>query len=239
MWATASATDYEVLQRKATMFYDQEEWLSASAMYTLMIDQHPQVVDTYSRAIISAAMRNDTLMQTDLLEKSFQNHIPFDSLYSHIKTLSFELGKTDLYENFLLYTQKSYQWLSRNIDSQLLKYYSFRRNGTKMEEYALKMLNGIENKPESIPFREILADAYLLQGEKKKAIEAYNSILTFDGNNYDALIELGNCYYSAFVNDNSDTQSKTLAIEYLLKANSIKPTPFVTKVLTELQPPTK
>ena len=239
MWATASATDYEVLQRKATMFYDQEEWLSASAMYTLMIDQHPQVVDTYSRAIISAAMRNDTLMQTDLLEKSFQNHIPFDSLYSHIKTLSFELGKTDLYENFLLYTQKSYQWLSRNIDSQLLKYYSFRRNGTKMEEYALKMLNGIENKPESIPFREILANAFMLQGEKQKAIEVYNSILTFDANNYDALIELGNCYYSAFVNDNSDTQSKTLAIKYLLKANSIKPTPFVTKVLTELQPPTK
>ena len=239
MWVTASATDYEVLQRKATMFYDQEEWLSASAMYTLMIDQRPQVVDTYSRAIISAAMRNDTLMQTDLLEKSFQNHIPFDSLYNHIKTLSFELGKTDLYENFLLHTQKSYQWLSRNIDSQLLKYYSFRRNGTKMEEYALKMLNGIENKPESIPFREILANAFMLQGEKQKAIEVYNSILTFDANNYDALIELGNCYYSAFVNDNSDTQSKTLAIKYLLKANSIKPTPFVTKVLTELQPPTK
>ena len=239
MSVVASATDYDVLQRRATMFYDQEEWLSASAMYTLMIDQRPQVVDTYSRAIISAAMRNDTLMQTDLLEKSFQNHIPFDSLYSHVKTLSFDLGKTDLYENFLLRTQMSYPWLSRNIDSQLLKYYSFRRNGTKMEEYALKMLNGIENKPESIPFREILADAYLLQGEKNKAIETYNSILKLDANNYDTLIELGNCYYSAFIDDNSDSESKKLAIEHLLKANSIKPTPFVTKILSELQPPTK
>lgn len=235
----ALATDYDVLKRKANLFYEQQEWLSASAMYTLMLDRHPDITDTYSHAIIAASMRNDSLMQAELLDKAFQNHIPFDSLYNQVKSLSFNIGKTNLYENFLLRTQISYPWLSRNIDLQLLKYYTFRRNGNKMEHYALKMLKNIEDKPESIPFRDALAEAYLLQGRQPEAIDTFMSIIKLDADNYNAIIELGNCYYTSYLANKENSQLCKLAQEYLSKAYSLKPTPFVKQMLESLKTPTK
>lgn len=235
----AMATDYDVLKRKANLFYEQQEWLSASAMYTLMLDQQPDIIDTYSHAIIAASIRNDSLMQAELLDKAFQNHIPFDSLFNQVKTLSFNIGKTNLYESFLLRTQLNYSWLSRIIDLQLLKYYTLRRNGNKMEHFALKMLKSIEDKPESIPFREALAEAYLLQGRQTEAIDTFKSIINLDADNYNALIELGNCYYSSYLTNKEDQQLCKLAQEYLSKAYSLKSTPFVKQMLETLKTPVK
>ncbi len=222
------ATGYDTLQKKATLFYDNEEWASALAMYTLMIDERPSITDNYSHAIISSALCGQADREMQLLEQSTKALIPLDSLYDNVQRLAFEHGEALLYEQFLKRAATTFTWLRRNIESRLLDYYTWRRDGQGMVQYAQVMLDGM---PDDIKFLTSLADGYFILGDNVKAIGNYHKIISIDKNNYHALLVLGNYYLDLSKQDRFDIQSRDLATQYLSQANDIRPTPYVTNLL--------
>ena len=226
------AIDYNAIAIKADRFYGFREWASASAMYELMLSERPDDTQTYARAIVAAGMNPaDSVMQSSLIDRAIDNHIPFDSLFSAVEHESFALGKASLYEQFLLLVKDRQPWLARNIDAHLLSYYSFRRNPDKMIEMSQSMLKGL---PDSIEFLTLLAQGYMYRGNIDEAIATYHRILTIAPDNYNAILEIGNYYLLRYNADTTDTDARNLAIRYLSAANDIRSTPYVADALYRL-----
>ncbi len=218
----SQANDYSDLALKARRFYQQKEWASASAMYTLMLDINPRVAPVYGEAIVAAGMRKVPDQQLALMQQALKYHVPFDSVFSAVEKASFGIGQTNLYEDFLLLTKHHYQWLSRTIDGYLLAYYTFRRNPEGMISYSQTMLQGL---PDNQNFLSTLAQGYLISGDYQKATDTYARILAINPDNYDALLYLGNYY--ADNGANSDPEKARAAISYLERAAEIHATPYV------------
>jgi len=229
---TATATDYNTLSLKAERFYKQQEWASALAMYQLMLESQPQQADVYSRAIISATSLRDSSEVLELTNKAFEFHVPFDSIFQNVKAESFALGKTNLYEKYLLGIATHYPWLQRAIDGYLTDYYVFRHDGRKMIEYAKIMLEGL---PSDAGFLSILARGYMLNGETELAIETWHNILETDPDNYNALLSLGNYYFELWQKSPSDKLLRNNTSEYLRRAYDIKPTPYISSILKQAE----
>lgn len=225
----AAATDYAALRVKAARFYHYDEWPSALAMYSLMLDRRPDVPDTYAHAIVAAGMQGDADRQAALLSRSMQAHVPLDSIYDGVRTLAFEQGDARLYETFLENIAQAYPWLARNIDARLLTYYTWRRNGDGMVRYALRMLDGM---PDDITYLTALADGYFTLGDEHLAIDTYDKIIAIDPDNYHALLVLGNYWHGVSRRDRFDMQARSLATQYLTRANTLHTTPYVTTLLT-------
>ncbi|MDE7387609.1 MAG: hypothetical protein K2N28_10800 [Muribaculaceae bacterium] len=224
----ADATGYDALVKKARLFYTNSEWSSALAMYTLMIEERPAIVDNYSHAIVAASLAGDTRRTMQLLEQSTKARVPLDSLYAGIRTLAFDRGDALIYEQFLKNAAATYPWLKRNIDARLLQYYVWRRDGEGMVQYATIMLNGM---PDNVDFLTDLADGYFTLGDNTRAVETYSYLLAIDPDNYHALLVLGNYYHDIAAGDKSDLQSRELAREYLTRAYTLRPTPFLARLL--------
>lgn len=222
--ASASVTDYETLALKAERFYNQKEWQSAIAMYQLMLDSKPDNPAVYGKAIVASASARDTMQIGQFTRMALQNKIPFDSIFTYVRDESFALGKTDLYEKYLLGTASIHPWTKRAVDGYMTEYYLFRRDGKKMIEYATLMLKGL---PDDIRFISILAQGYLLTGDSAKAVECWKRITELDGNNFEAYSYLGNYYYDCWKSNNTDINLRNMAVKYLSEAYAIKQTPYI------------
>lgn len=227
----ASATDYEALRVKADRFFEQKEWPSAAAMLDLMLDKHPDVASTYGRAIVVAALRGDTVAEMELMNRSIVNYVPFDSTFAAVRSVSFSLGKTNLYEDFLLRTKMSEPWLARTVDAYLMRYYAFRCNPAKMVEYSRLMLKGM---PDNVDFLSTLARGLMLDGNAGGAIDTYQRILDIDPGNYDALLEIGNYNYMCWRENKSDRVALSRARAALSQAQTIRATPYVSETLDDI-----
>ncbi len=225
--AAAGVNPYPQLKEKAQRAFDHAEWASASALFDLMLDEKPDVPDTYGQAIVANAMRGDHEAEMLLMQKALDNHIPFDSVFSRVSQWSFHLGKTHLYEEFLKETRKGHPWMKRTIDGNLLKYYTFRRNGELMVEYSRMMLAGAPDNP---GFLTTLAEGYMLQGMEAEGMEAYRRVLDVAPDDLHALLSLGNFYALK-----DDDASRVKAMEYLEKAYAIHATPYVAATLETLR----
>jgi len=225
MSATAQAP-YSRLELKADRFFDQREWAQAAATYYQMLELRPDVAATYGKAIVANAVRGDTIAEMDLMVKALNAKIPFDSILSRVKSTSFQLGKSNLYGDFLLRAKEACPWMRRPIDNYLLRYYIYRNDGEKMVEYSKIMLQG---DSANTGFLMSLAQGAMLCGDYPQAIRAYEEVLAAAPDNYDALIALGNYYYLE--------DQKEEARDYLSRANSIRPTPYVASLLSTLIPP--
>lgn len=219
---TASAqSSYSRLELKANRFFDQREWAQAAATYYQMLEQRPDVAATYGRAIVSNAVRNDTLAEMSLMAKALDNKIPFDSVLSRVRSESFAIGKSNLYGDFLLRVKDAYPWMRRPIDNYLLRYYTFRHDGKKMMEISQMMLQG---SPDNIQFLSTYADGAMLCGDYSKGVETYRRILAIAPDDYDTLLTLGNYYR---------LQGDTATAAPLLKrAYALHPTPHLQQILT-------
>ncbi|MCM1450365.1 MAG: hypothetical protein NC082_08480 [Clostridiales bacterium] len=233
-FTAGASTDYATLQVKAGRFYHYKEWSSALAMYKLMLDQRPDIADTYTHAIIAASLDKKPYEITMLFKQSIDAHIPLDSIYNGVQRLAFEQGDAILYEDFLKGIAQEYPWMTRNIDSRLLDYYTWRRNGEGMVEYAHRMLRGI---PDNTQFLTALADGYFTMGREKEAVEVYNRIVALDPLNYHALLVLGNYYIELSRQERSNEEAHVLAVQFLERANSLRPTPYVTSLINTLHQP--
>lgn len=227
MFAAWGVNPYPQLKEKAERAFGHAEWASASALYDLMLEEKPAVPDTYGQAIVANAMRGDRAAEMRLMQKALDNHIPFDSVFSRVSQWSFHLGKTHLYEEFLKETRQEHPWMKRAIDGHLLKYYTFRRNGELMVEYSNIMLSGASDNAALL---NNLAEGYMLMGDEKRGIETYMRVLDVAPGNLHALLSLGNLYAMK-----EDRDSAVKAVEYLEKAYSIRPTPYVAATLERLR----
>ena len=227
------AFDYATAARKARRFFEHREWASASAMYDLMLDHRPYVADTYSYAIVSAAMRADSADEMRLLEQAMHNSIPFDSVMNGVFDVALASGNIETHEEFLLNAQQCYPWLARAIDRFLLDYYCFRNDGVRMVRYSNLLLEGL---PDNIEFMTTLAQGYLLNGEADSAITIYRRVIELDPDNFNALVSVGN-YCVSCINDAPEDCVPAIRQEaraMLQHAYALKPTPFVAKILKNL-----
>lgn len=223
----SAVSPYPQLQEKAARAFAHAEWASASAFYDLMLDARPDVPDTYGQAIVANAMRDDRAAQMRLMQQALDNHIPFDSVFTRVRQWSFHIGKTRLFEEFLLDTREGHPWMRRTIDAYLLKYYVFRRDGEKMVAYSKTMLAGA---PENVEFLTTLAEGYMLEGAEIDGVAAYRRILEIDPRNFNALLNLGN-YYAL----KPDEPSHGIAVEFLERAYAVHATPYVATTLQKLR----
>ncbi len=215
MSATA-ATAYETTAVKASRFFEWREWASAEALYGLMLDEKPDVDSTYVKAIVAASMLNHNETASHLLTQAMKAGVSFPKLMEGVKTVSFEVGAANVYEDFLLRSQRDCPWLERAIDAELLKYYQFRDNGELIVIYANKMLAGV---PDSTDYLSALAEGYVILGDYDAAIRAWQKILSVSPDNYLTLLKLGNYYANA--------GRKAEALEYLGHAAEVHATPYV------------
>ena len=223
--ACVAQTPYSRLQLKADRYFDQKEWAQAAATYYQMLEMQPDVSSTYGKAIVANAVRGDTVAEMELMVKALNAKVPFDSMLSRVRAASFRLGKSNLYGDFLLRARDAYPWMRRPIDNHLLRYYIYRQDGAKMVEYSKMMLQG---DPSNTGFLMSLARGAMLCGDYREGISAYESILAVRPDDYESLLALGNYYYMR--------EDKEKALSYLRRANSIHPTPYVSSLLTSLQP---
>lgn len=220
-----AVSPYPSLEAKAMRFFDHKEWASASAMFDLMLEERPEVAQTYGRAIVSNGMTGNKEEQTRLMTKALDNHIPFDSVFSGVKEWSFHIGQPQLFENFLLDTRTAHPWMQRTINVYLLKYYTMRHNGPEIIAYSRTMLDGA---PDNIMFLTLLAEGYMLDGNTGQGIDTYRHILSLSPDNYNTLLTLGNWYAA------KEGEAAT-ALTYLERADSLRPTPYVTALITRLR----
>jgi tetratricopeptide (TPR) repeat protein len=219
----AATRDYDQIAAKASRFFKYQEWANAAAMYELMIEDSAKVCSTYGHAIVVAAMRRMPDYEISLLERAQQNLIPVDSVFNAVQNVSFGLGQSSLYENFLLLVKDRQPWMKRNIEKQLLNYYVFRRNAPQMIRYSEIMLSGA---PENVNYLTSLAQGYMLNGDEEAGIAKYKDILALYPDDYNTLLTLGN-YYAI-------KNARQEALPYLQRADSISPTPYVKELIKRL-----
>lgn len=222
---TAAKPSYESYAAKAERFFANSEWASAAAMYQVMIDMRPDIKSNYSRAIVAEGMRDGRDAQMAFFNGALQQGIPFDSLLTQVRRVSFQCGATDLYEHFLYNVRDTHQWMGRVVDGYLLDYYSFRCNGPQIVAYSRKMLEGLPDDPR---YLLMLARGYLLQGNMTQAGEVYRQVLDINPDNFDALLYLGNYYLDT---DPASPQG----VDFLRRAYAVRPTPYVEKRLAALR----
>lgn len=219
---------YQTTAIKADRFFKYHEWASAQALYELMLAEKADADSVYVKAIVASSMLGQDDRAADLLTRAMTAGVSFSKLMAGVQDVSFALGKPEIYEAFLLRSQSDCPWLERAIDNELLDYYQFRDNGSRMAAYASKMLAGL---PESTKYMSMLARAYTLSGRFGDAVELWQTILQQQPDDYDTLLNLGN-----YLNI---TGEKAKALEYLKRAQAIRATPYVAGTINEIQSQTK
>lgn len=217
--ATAAAQNtsgYDMTAVRAARLFEWREWASAEALYSLMITEKPQADSAYVKAIVAASMIGHTETASHLLTQAMKAGVSFPRLMAGVKTVSFEVGAANVYEDFMLRSQRDCPWLERAIDAELLKYYQFRDNGQLIIKYAKKMLSGM---PDSVDYLSAIAEGYVLTGDFDNAVASWQKIISISPRNYTTLLELGNYFANA--------GDKDEAIAYLNLAADIMPTPYV------------
>ncbi len=255
----SGATDYSVLETKASRFYQNKEWASSLAMYELMISQKPYVVNNYAKAIVLSGLLEKPDMQMAFLEHTQQNGLPLDAIFNLIQKDAFAIGYPNIYESFLKLVKTKQQWLARNINIQLLKYYKYRSDADNMIDICDQLL---KSTPDDTGYLTDMAEAYALKGDLQESMNWYNKILAIDKNNYNSLLTLGNYYnimlcdelkknkisldslqpsviipLSQMTGKEKDEIKKNadLATGYLLSAYKVKPTPYVARTLDQIR----
>lgn len=214
--AEAASPSFEELSIKAGRFIHYREWASAQAMLQLMVEERPDDSAITGRAIAVAGLVGNSNEQLRLFRAAVDHRQRFDSVFSAVETESFSLACVHVYEDFLKMIAREEPWTERSINSYLLRYYTFRRDGAGMVEYAGKMLAGM---PDNVDFLHARADGYMLEGEFDKAAEVLQQILVTDPRNLKALLELG------FYRESQGNMAE--ARDYLSRACAINPTPYL------------
>ena len=222
--------DYATLDSKARRFAAHGEWASASAMYSLMIEEMPADASLYSRAIVAEGMLENMDAEIRLLHEALQHGVVIDSLFAGVKRESISLGKASLYPAFLETAKREQPWLSRSIDGYLLDYYTFRRDAEGMIKYARILLDGL---PDNEYFLSILASGYMQGGRYGQGCDVYKSMLELNSRSRTALLALGNYY--AMQASEKDSSMALKALPYLEEAYRETPTPFVAEQIKKLQ----
>jgi tetratricopeptide (TPR) repeat protein len=83
--------------------------------------------------------------------------------------------------------------------------------------------DAIRLEPENVELNYIAGYSYENANDIKRAKEYYNNVLRLDPNNYESNLALGLINLETLLKEPSNQDIQELTIEYLLKANEIKP----------------
>ena len=232
----AQSTDYQLLDRRLGQFFNQGEWTNAAITAERMLKIKPDVTATYATGIVAAGMAHEHDMQMRLAHTAMQNEIVVDSLFNTVRARSFDIGHSDLYEQFVLDLSERYPWMSRMAGVRLLDYYDYRNNGPMMCRRALSLLRASPNDTRMLA---ILARGYLLQNMTDDAVSVYTHILTINPSDITALLYLGN-YYADTALDSAIPADRRIAararaLQHLTLADRLAPDPYITSRLDQLR----
>lgn len=217
----SSGTD--ALSQRASRAFAAGEWASAQALYMRVSDDTPVEALPYGRIIFAGLMRGDTTVTAPAVERALANHVPLDSVLSVLENEALAHADGNLYVAELHRIGRQMPYLRRPVDARLLKYYTFRSDAPMMIRYAQALLRGLPYSPH---YLNILAKAYLIDGDIDAAIATWKRTVAVDSGNLEALVGLGNALYE---------QEPSAALEYLEKAQEIHPTPYLTSRIASLR----
>lgn len=220
--AFAATPNIADLGKRANRFFDQQEWASASAVLSLLIDARPDSIPLYGQAITAAGMRGAEKEQIALLNQALHARIPIDSVFHAVGQTSFSIGQSDLLERFLKLSAEAEPWLARKIDASLLDYYAFRRDADGMLEYADRLIPAM---PDNETFLLRRAEALLLLGRNTEAETAFADALKVNPDSLTALLYLGELARARGDENN--------ARQYFARAAAIDLTPRIQSALQE------
>lgn len=184
----ASAQDqFERRAVRADREYAFGEWAPAATLYSLLIDQRPDSLQLYSRAIVAYDLAGDTITSINLLEDAMSHGIGLSALLETVRSDFFQAADSDAFGPYLLRMRDRFTWMQRAIDNELLRHYTFRHDGPMMVHYAQVMLRPI---PDSVEYLALLAQGHLICGNLTEATEVWRHILRVDPDNIDALLYL-------------------------------------------------
>lgn len=219
---SAFADNFEALRLKASRYVEQREWLNASAMYWLMLDQRPDDSQLYADAMISNSLTGDTAAVVTLVHSAMENLVNPDTLFANVRARSFALDCPTVYKDLLTRARDNFPWMTRMVDRNLLDYYDYRNDGPQMVKYADRMLQGF---PENITYLRVKARGSLLCGDDAQATRVWKHILDIAPDNYDTLIDIS-AYYVAGGNH-------ATAVPYIRRAMDIRSTPYLRSLLDQ------
>ncbi|MBD5183167.1 MAG: tetratricopeptide repeat protein [Bacteroidales bacterium] len=211
------------LVAKAHLAMEQHQWANAQALYLLLEDKNPDYAEAYTGHIVASEMRGQSDFAVETLERAISAGVAPDSILNPFRSAVRALGQPHLYPQLLQQAAQKLPYMSRVFDARLLDYYSFRRNSTATIEYARKLLAGL---PTDTRFLLTLAQAEMDAGNMGAATDAWERVLAADPSNFDALVALGN--YLVLNKEGSKARP------YLQRAYSIKPTPYVARLLKQI-----
>lgn len=188
-------------------------------MLQLMVDEQPENATVTGRAIAVAGITDNPREQLRLFRNAVDHRQPFDSVFTAVEQASFSLVRSDIYENFLRLIAREEPWTSRSIDSYLLAFYTYRRDGQGMVEYADKMLAGL---PDNLRFLRARADGLMLTGDYDAATATLRHIITLDPRDTEAMLQLA--FYLRSAGQYAEADS------LLQRAYKISPTPYLKQI---------
>lgn len=210
------------LTDKSRRFFDNHEWLNATAMYTLLAVQQPADVNVQSRLTVSRFMSGDQAGAVNQITRAMEAGIPLDTLMDKVLAASLETGSPSMYRNLLESVRTRVPWLGRTVDGLLLRYYNFRDNGPELIRQARIMLAGL---PDNLDFMQLLARGYMLDNQPEAAANVWTRILAAHPDDRPTLLNLGMYYLLS--------NRRTEALPLLTRAYSLQPTPYIQKILDE------
>ena len=81
----------------------------------------------------------------------------------------------------------------------------------------------IAHEPENVNLNYIAGYANEMEGNSATAKKYYEKVISLDANNFDGNFELGLLYLKEYMAEPKDADKQNKALEYLLKANQIRP----------------
>lgn len=211
------------LATRADRAFEAGEWAQAQAMYSVMASRHHDH-KPYARAIVAAAMAGDTASVHTLAENAVSAAVPLDSLLTTVEADSYSLRNGDIYPALLNGMARQMPYLRRALRLRMLNYYVYRGDAPNTIECVTELLAGV---PDNVNFLTILADAQFKTADTDGAVATCNRILELDPGNYDALLALAN-HYDA-------TGDAARALTFFVRADAIRPTPYVTRRIENLK----
>ena len=109
------------MQRKAETHFENREWREAAAMFNVLINESPSVLELYAYAVASNDLGGDNRGVMAAVELSDKSGIPLYSLFDTTPQLCTAIGYIGLYVATVLFTQGAPQWLLRLLHRCLFR----------------------------------------------------------------------------------------------------------------------
>ena len=159
-----------ILQRKAETHFENREWREAAAMFNVLINESPSVLELYAYAVASNDLGGDKRGVMAAVELSEKSGIPLDSLFDKTRQLCTAIGNNGIYERMLLCIKGEQPWFKRIVNKYRLRFYMESKENAKAS---------------------ILADS----GDLSGAADCMALVLRLDSTVMEARLFLGNYYF--------------------------------------------